>query len=538
MDCTSLPSPPSRFSCRDRLKFLFWGIILLLLPPLPVWAQSGKDPAGDSHKGPQGKEPSPKDQPDIQKITFVHVSDIHARYNPDKDGSSPAGRIRGYYQQVKKENPFTLFTNAGDDYEKGSVAEELSRGQSTREVVEAMRYDVRTLGNHDFAWGVDELLRFSHDPSAVVLATNTTMRPGQSLRAVTPGWTDFAILTAGRVRIGFFGLLSRPWNEKNQQYEGPFYPAIPDLHTDFHFIEKARDIISRHRREVDVLVLVSHLGLADDVRLAEKTEGIDLILGGHSHTTMATPLRVKNTTLLHVGAFARTIGRYDIDYDLKQKHIAGSSFTLVTNRAGEIPEDPATANAIFEILKKYDREINETIGEVGFNKNRREMAMIAARAAVARLKTDAALITIGTVGREWQQGRLTRQGILDSFRVERQPAGSPGQNSLYVITIKGTDLLYAASAMADSVYSGPSRIEPEASYTIAIQKAQAMNQQEFLGRTIGTPRPAAELWETVAAYARDRRLEGLALDEGLPGKSNNFIAGLRDEKTLPVAGRM
>ena len=264
------------------------------------------------------KWPLCDDRSPTQKISFVHIADMHAHYNPDKDGSSPVGRIRGYYEQVKKENPFTLFTNAGDDYEKGSIAEELSQGQSTREVVNAMRYDVRTLGNHDFAWGVGELLQFSHDPSSLVLATNTKLNREniEPLRDISPGWTDFAIMTVGCVKIGFLGLLSRPWDEKDRQYDGPFYSELPALQTDFHFVEAAREVIARHRQEVDVLVLVSHLGLEDDIILAEQTNGIDLILGGHTHATMTTPLRVRNTSIVHVGAFTENIGRFDIEYDL------------------------------------------------------------------------------------------------------------------------------------------------------------------------------------------------------------------------------
>jgi len=542
MDCNSSSTSPG-FSYRFRLKFLFLGILLLFLAPLSSWVRSEKDPRGDRQKEPRCRQPSGSDHSGIQKITFVHVSDMHARYNPDKNGSSPAGRIRGYYQQVKKENPFTLFTNAGDDYEKGSVAEELSRGQSTREVVEAMQYDVRALGNHDFAWGIEELLRFSHDPSAIVLASNTTLKPGAEwpFRSAAPGWTDFAIKTVGCVKIGFFGLLSRPWNEKDQQYEGLFYPSIPELQTDFRFIDRAKDIIAKHRQEVDVLVLVSHLGLPDDIALGEKTTGIDLILGGHSHATTEVPLHVNNTTILHVGAFGQTIGRYDIEYDVKHKSIVDSSFELVANSPRDMPEDLATSNMISGILKKYKSEMNEIITEVSRDQNRQDMALIAARAAVATLKTDAALINIGTVGPEWLRGQLSRQDILDSFKVERQPAGTSGQNSLYVVTVMGTDLLYAAATRVDSIYYGPTSLNPTASYTIAIQKAQATNQQELLGRTIGitSPQQAAELWETVAAYAQDCRMEGLALDEGLHNwKTGNLIALLQGEEIMPISVRM
>jgi len=80
-------------------------------------------------------------------------------------------------------------------------------------------------------------------------------------------------LTLGCVRIGFFGLVSKPWNEKGEQYNGSYYP---ELRSDFGYVEKAREIIARHRHEVDLLVLVSHLGVYEDTRLAEQTQGIDL----------------------------------------------------------------------------------------------------------------------------------------------------------------------------------------------------------------------------------------------------------------------
>ncbi len=127
-----------------------------------------------------------------QEISFVHVSDTHAHYNPDSGGSSPMARIRGFADQVRQENPYTIFTNGGDDYEKGSLAETLSRERTTTKVIQAMQFDLRTIGNHDFAWGLDELLRFSHDPHGVVLASNTTlMPPGAKNERLDPGWVDF-----------------------------------------------------------------------------------------------------------------------------------------------------------------------------------------------------------------------------------------------------------------------------------------------------------------------------------------------------------
>jgi len=500
----------------SRFLLLFWVWMMMGQALAPVHAETslvtaGK-PAGREEKNRQPCE----DRCTVQNISFVHIADLHARYNPDKDGSSPMARIRGVYEQVRKENPYTIFTNAGDDYEKGSLAEERSRGRTTREIVHALRFDVRTLGNHDFAWGIEELFRFSNDPSAVVLASNIRMTPGKDgfPRAV-PGWTDFSILTVGCVRIGFFGLVTRPWGEADRPYDGPYFREHPALKADFNFAGIARDIIARYRQEVDLLVLVSHLGLQDDILLAQQTGGIDLILGGHTHSTTSTPLNVNNTLIVHSGAFGETIGRMDIEYDVLNKRIADTRFRLIANRPGEVPEDEYTRGVVAGILKPHQRELDEAVAHIRQNREKDTVALIGARAAVETLDMDAAFIHKGTVWQDWRQGGLTRQDILDAFKVERQPAGTPGCSSLYRMEMKGEDLVLARTVLKDCVYWGPAAINPKALYTVAVQKPQALNQTEIFGKTIGrsAPKPAAELWETVVAFAQ--KSAGLALDQGL-----------------------
>jgi len=115
----------------------------------------------------------------MQRLSFVHVSDIHARYNPEPNSETPVGRIRGYYEAVKRENTYTVFTNGGDDYEKGSVAEELSGGQSTREIVKALGFDVRTSA-------------ITILPGAWRRCCSTAMTPGRWCCRPTPDWPTAA----------------------------------------------------------------------------------------------------------------------------------------------------------------------------------------------------------------------------------------------------------------------------------------------------------------------------------------------------------
>ena len=479
---------------------------------------------------PQERWPMCDDRSTVQKVSFVHISDMHANYNPDADGTSPVSRVRGYYELVKKDNPFTVFTNSGDDYEKGSITEELSRGRSTREVVQAMGYDVRTLGNHDFAWGIKELLLFSNDPKAVVLSTNTRINRhiNSPLRDIPAGFTDFAVLNVGCVKIGFFGLTTRPYGNDGRQHNDPVYPNLPALEMDSDYIGIANWVIAKHRQEVDLLVLVSHLGLTDDIAVAKNTKGIDLILGGHSHTTLDKPLRVKDTAIVHVGAHLEQIGRYDLFYDLENKAIADTQFQLIANSPEKVQSDESMNKAVTNILKPYRQELKETVTELKSDQSQHDMALIASRAAVQKLRIDAAFVSVGSVWQGWRSGGLTRQDILDAFRVEREPVGTPGTSSLYLMEVTGADLLHARTVLKDAAYWGPTEIDPFTFYTIAMQKPQALNQSQLFSRNIAIapPRPVAELWEVIATFAGDLSSRNLALDAGGDDRWNEDLVAL------------
>ncbi|MFM9816208.1 hypothetical protein ACKI16_47985, partial [Streptomyces scabiei] len=79
-----------------------------------------------------------------QTLRFIHVADLHARFGFKEQYFS---RIKSYYNNALTEQPYTLFTNGGDDYEKGTVAEQTSLGVATVEAIKAMKFDVRVVGN-------------------------------------------------------------------------------------------------------------------------------------------------------------------------------------------------------------------------------------------------------------------------------------------------------------------------------------------------------------------------------------------------------
>ncbi len=459
-----------------------------------------------------------------QLLSFIHVNDIHATYTPEPEYGyvSPVSRMRGYYESVKADhNPYTLFSDGGDDHEKGSIAELLSHGQSTVEVVEALRFDVRVIGNHDFAWSEEELLRFSRDPQAIVLASNT------EYVGTDPdlwGAVEYAELQVGCVRLGLFGFVSQPWTECDTMTSGDFFPD-GSLHTTYDWAQLGQQIVADHAHDVDLMVFVSHIGAAMDGMLAEAIPEIDIILGGHSHTAIQTPVEAGNALIIQAGTNSEWIAHLDVTLDLDSREIIGHEYELLLNVEAneELSVDQPTQDAVEQIMATYAPDALVEVAWVKDGGGEDTIAQITAGAALAVFdEADVALMDPGNVWHSWSEGPLTQQDLLDTYKVQRQPSGSPGFNAVYLVDLSGADLEEVlATAPSDWKVEGLESFEPAENYTLAIQKCAAFNPADFFGSTVSFAnlREGLEAWDVLYRYGQQRTAAGLYIDvdEPMPG---------------------
>lgn len=453
-------------------------------------------------------------QSGLQTISFVHMNDMHGHYDVELDGAPKVARIRGFYEAVRAENPYTLFTNGGDDYEKGSVVEALSDYASTREVSKALRFDVRAIGNHDLAWSQEELLAYARDDHAIVLASNLEYIGDDPQGFGAVRWAE---LQVGCVRIGFLGAVSAPWDARNMQYQGDYYEQFP---TDLDFIRVHRELVDEHRAGVDLVVAVSHLGVGDDMLVATQVEGIDAILGGHSHTSLFRPEVVGETLVVQAGWASTYVARLDLDFDLDRRELAGHRYDLriVTP---DLEASVDTEQEVEAILQKYGRGALDSIARVRSPQSSLATCELAARAAIADLGADAALVKRSTSFGALGKGPVTQQDLFDSFKIERQPAGTPGWTAMYLAEVSGESLLLLGGLAPDEwVLVAPQSIDPGRTYRLALQKLAALHPADYLpaGVTLAQPSFAKETWELLETLARARtaKCQYLDADEPLP----------------------
>lgn len=444
-----------------------------------------------------------------QTVTFVHVNDLHGAFNPD-NGGSPLGRIRSYYLQTKAENPYTVFTNAGDDYEKGTVAELMSEGRITNDLIRAMQFDVRCIGNHDFCWSLDSLLEFTRDPHARTLLSNVSYSGPQPERF---GAENFVALEVGCVRIGFFGMVSKAWNERNQQIDGPFFPELP-MRVDY--VARARELVEEHRDTVDILVMVSHLGLGSDLDVAAQVSGINFVLGGHSHSVLAREEVVGDCVVIQAGSSGAFVARLDVDVDLQTRQVTGYRYRLDPNLPLAVTSDEAMDAEVARLFAEHapDALLANAFSTSSYGGER--LAELTARCVRGLGEVNAVICDPWTVWSPLPRGHVGPQQYLDCYKVERQPAGTPGFNAFYVVEMTGADLM-RTRAEADGAwqYAMPEMIDSEAVLRVAVQKHIAYNPDVYLpaGVAINEPALLGEAWELLDRWGRARAADCLAIDD-------------------------
>ncbi len=437
-----------------------------------------------------------------QRVSFVHVNDLHASYAPQPDGVSPIARIIGYLKASRTSNPYTVFTDGGDAYEKGSVAEQISKGLSTREIMRAMKFDVRVIGNHDYAWSKEEVLANSQDPNARVLSSNM-----QYIGDDPTQWqaVEYVALQIGCVKVGFFGFTSGPWDSTDSPIPGPFYPEFPAT---YEYAKLAQAIVDKHRKEVDLLIAVDHIGLSEDQALAKAVPGLDAVLSGHSHSFTLMPSDDgKSTPVVQSGAFCAHVVRLDLDVDLKSKQVTKVGYdTAGLGPDSNTPVDEAINQTVADIVRQHAPEWDKPLVQIENGVASDGAALVAMHAELEVFQADAALVDVHTTWSLWLPGPLTQQNFVDMFKVEREPAGTPGFNAAYTAKILGSELQKLTTLdPLNWVFQGPTTIEPTKTYKIALQKRTALNPTHMPGGAVVTePKAEMEMWEVLDKYARVR----------------------------------
>jgi len=312
------------------------------------------------------------------EITILHTNDLHSHvlgfspiidYRPDMAGADATkggwARIATVLKREREKRSHPVLVLDAGDFLMGSLFHMLAREEAMElRLMKEMGYDLVTFGNHEFDLkpkGLARILRAAAAKGGMppivfsnAMFSKDSDRDDTLQQVFTQGMVKpYMVLEKGGMKIGVFGILGKDAAEKSP-FASPLKFRDP--------VETSRDMVTvlREKEKVDLVICLSHSGLreakskSEDEVLAQEVQGIDIIVGGHSHTRQEKPLVVNSTLILQASAYGKCVGVLDLLWEkgkLKQKN-----YRLV-DIDSSIPGDGVLQRKIDSFMETIDRDV-------------------------------------------------------------------------------------------------------------------------------------------------------------------------------------
>lgn len=234
----------------------------------------------------------------MKRIHILHTNDLHSQFQQVPKLYSKLLQIES---EVNKENEISLLFDIGDHMDRAVLETEGTEGAINRGILEAFQYDVVTFGNNELLTFLPEQIESLYQKASFsVVSTNVKRLDGRNTEWIQPS----KILTREGIQIGILGVTVR--------FENYYRQMGWHLSEPLQAIQKEAKQL---REQVDLLIVLSHVGLPFDQQLAEQVPEVDLILGGHTHHLLQAPEKIKNTWIAAAGVYGQYLGHVTIDWD-------------------------------------------------------------------------------------------------------------------------------------------------------------------------------------------------------------------------------
>jgi len=286
-------------------------------------------------------------------ITILHTNDVHGYLTGTDAKNGGVARIATIVKQEREKNPNTILIDAGDHIQGANISN-FFKGKNVIEVYNAMGYNYATFGNHEFDWGKDLTKERINEALFTYLCANIIdTSTGNTFAPKAYDTKEYSTL-----KLGFYGLdtdelpiLVNPKGIEGLKILDP--------------IDTSENMVNTLKKEgADFIITISHLGYDKDKILAGSVEGINLIIGGHSHTVLNQADSVNNIYIVQTGEKGLNLGKIYLQFEnnYSGSKLVNFRYTLVPI-TDAIKEDSTIKAIITPYDEKLKKEMDVVIGE-------------------------------------------------------------------------------------------------------------------------------------------------------------------------------
>jgi 5'-nucleotidase len=279
------------------------------------------------------------------KLTFLHTNDIHGRVS---QLSRIASLVRQIRQECTNRGESCLFVDAGDSEDTTLLESSLTKGSAMEAILRGAGCEFVALGNAiPIRYGQQAIADLARHFGHPLLCANMKDEHGN----LVDGLQSMAFETHGGHKIAIIGLTA-PLDVYSTFFKLQMsQPAelLPEL------IREAKE------QGAKTIIILSHLGSSNDLKLAEQVNGIDLIIGAHDHKELYPPVLVNETIIVQAGEFGKHLGRIDLTLDPHTGKVIEYQGELIPITE-DIPIDPSTQEALETERKRAQQMMDREIG--------------------------------------------------------------------------------------------------------------------------------------------------------------------------------
>lgn len=262
--------------------------------------------------------------------------------------------LSGYINEVRQEEENVLYVISGDMVQ-GSLIDSEYKGISTMEIMNYLSPDVVTLGNHEVDYGLPHLLFLEKMANFPIVNANLYIKKYHR-RLMRP----YIIIKKAGFDILFTGIITdKIMDSINQDKLIGSFVTLSEASA-----EVGRITDAYKKDDIDLTILLTHIGYESDIELAKMLKpewGVDMIIGGHSHTILEKPAEVNNVLIAQAGVGTNQIGRFDIVVDDDTNSIVDYKWKLIPINDKLAKPDKALTKYIESYKKEVDKKFSTIV---------------------------------------------------------------------------------------------------------------------------------------------------------------------------------